>query len=209
MPVCWGLSTGTLRRFGGVGRRAGLVISVIGPPCRPEEAWHGCEPAFTLIPDFGLSGLVAMAVASVVLLWSVAFVHRRHGGLVLVLLSAILFLVGGGFTTLWFGILAGIAGTRIGGPLPWWRARVPPRLSRSLARLWPWLLVAYLGWWAGSWAIAAFAPDLMLRLPPAVTIATPVVLALILLSALAHATRPRAGVPNQEEVPGERIHQAA
>ena len=148
------------------GSRAGLVISLIGPPCRPEEAWHGCEPAFTLIPDFGLSGLVAMAVASVVLLWSVAFIHRRHCELVL-LLSAILFLVGGGFSTLWFGILAGIAGTRIGGPLPWWRARVPPRLSRwSLARLWPWLLVTYLGWWAGSWAIAAFAADLMLRLPP-------------------------------------------
>jgi hypothetical protein len=54
-------------------------------------------------------------------------------------------LVAGGFTTLWFGILAGIAGTRIGGPLPWWRARAPLRLSRALARLWPWLLVAYLG----------------------------------------------------------------
>ena len=90
-------------------------------------------------------------------------------------------LVAGGFTTLWFGILAGIAGTRIGGPLPWWRARAPLRLSRALARLWPWLLVAYLGWWAGSWAIAA----------------------------LAHATQPQADAPNEEEVPDERVPQAA
>ena len=38
----------------------------------------------------------------------------------------------------------------------------------------------------GSWAIVGLSSSLMLRLTPSVTIATPFVLALILLSAFAH-----------------------
>jgi hypothetical protein len=39
----------------------------------------------------------------------------------------------------------------------------------------------YLGWVAASWVIAAFFPDFMRRLTPAVAVATPTVLALILI----------------------------
>jgi len=83
-----------------------------------------------------------------------------------------LFLAGGGFTTFWFGLRTGIAGTQAGAPLTG-RTRVGPRLSGLLARLWLWLLIASLGWAAASWVIAAIAGSLMLRLTPAVTAATP------------------------------------
>jgi len=35
-------------------------------------------------------------------------------------------------------------------PLTWWRTHLGPRWSRLLARLWPWLLIAYVAWIAGS-----------------------------------------------------------
>jgi hypothetical protein len=89
---------------------------------------------------------------------------------------------GGGFTTLWFGLLAGIAATQITAPPTRWRTWLDPRLTR----LWPSLFIAYLACAAGSSVIAAISNVVMLRLTPAVTAATPLVLALILPSALAH-----------------------
>ncbi len=163
----------------------GIVISAIGPPCQPEAAWHGCEPALTLIPNFLFTGITAMAVATVILIWAAVFMQWKYDGIALLLLSVVLFLVGGGFTTLWLGLLGGIAGTRIGVPPRKWGTQ-PSRLSQIIARLWPWLLIAYLVWWEAAWIIAARSPDLMQRLTPLVTILTPVVLVLILASALAH-----------------------
>jgi hypothetical protein len=29
-----------------------LVISAVGSPCGIEQAWHACEPAMTIIPNF-------------------------------------------------------------------------------------------------------------------------------------------------------------
>ena len=42
-----------------------------------------------------------------------AFVQRKNGGLVLILLSIIMLLVGGGVFPLGFGVIAGMIGTRI------------------------------------------------------------------------------------------------
>ena len=69
-------------------------------------------------------------------------------------------------------------------------------LTRLLARLWPWLLIAYMGWFATSWVIPAVSPDFMLRLTPLVTPITPVVLVVILVSAFAHDIQPEMREPS-------------
>ena len=43
-------------------RPDGLFISSIGPPCDPEQVWHLCEPAMTVIPSFLVTGVVATLV---------------------------------------------------------------------------------------------------------------------------------------------------
>ena len=123
------------------------------------------------------------------LIWSAAFVQRDHGGTVLLLLTILLFLVGGGFYTLWFGIVAGTAGAKISAPLPWWRAHLPTGTAHVMVRLWPWILIAYLAWVSASWFIGAAFSDLILRLTPLVTLATPVPLVLILVTSFAYDTQ--------------------
>jgi hypothetical protein len=117
----------------------GLIIQAIGPARR---MWvHGSEEAFTLIPNYLATGLLAMAVGLAIIVWSVGFVHRRHGALVFLLLFILLFLVGGGIGQVLLIIPAWLAATRIHKPLSWWRRVMPEGLRRVLAKLWPWFLV--------------------------------------------------------------------
>jgi hypothetical protein len=175
-----------------------LLITAIGPPCQPATAWHGCEPALTLIPSFLVTGVLAMVVALVVLIWSAAFVQRDHGGVVLLLLMILLFLVGGGLIPLFFGVVAGIAGTKIGAPLPWWRAHLPTGTARVMVRLWPWILIAYLAWVSASWFVGAAFGDFMQRLGPLVPVATPVLPMLILVTSFAYDTQTKTETKDPE-----------
>jgi hypothetical protein len=190
-----GLEHGLFETRQGSATPGGLVIHAIGPPCQPHTAWHGCEPALTIIPSFAATGIAAMLLAVAVLVWAAAFVTRPHGGLILLLLVAALFVAGGGFTTTWFGLPAAVAATQITAPPTRWRTWLGPPLTRLVAGLWPWLFLAYLAWAAGSWIVAAIPNAVMLAFTPAVTAATPFVLALILLSALAHDSQQSQAAP--------------
>ena len=78
------------------------------------------------------------------MVWAVAFVQRKNGGLVLIFLSILLLLVGGGFGPPLIGIIVGAAGTRINAPLPWWRKHLSVNTRRLLSKLWLWSLIASL-----------------------------------------------------------------
>jgi len=75
------------------------------------------------------------------------FAHRRHGGLVMVLLSVAMLLVGGGFGPPLLGTILAVPASKINAPLTWWRARLSDGARRALAALWPWLLAIALTAW--------------------------------------------------------------
>jgi hypothetical protein len=102
-----------------------IVFASMGPPCQPEEVWHACEPAMSVIPNYLVTGILDTIVGLAVIAWSAAFVHRKHGGLVLILLSIALLLVGGGLFPPLIGVVAGVIGTRINAPIQ----RQPTRLT--------------------------------------------------------------------------------
>ncbi len=85
------------------------MINAIGPPCQGSN----CLPAMTVIPNFFVTGVLAIIFALVVLAWAAVLVQRKNGGVVLILLSVILLLIGGGFLPPALGIVAGVLGTRI------------------------------------------------------------------------------------------------
>jgi len=67
----------------------------------------------TIVPNFLVTGVLAIIFGLIVLLWAGVLVQRKRGGVVLIVLSIILLLVGGGFLPPALGIISGAIGTRI------------------------------------------------------------------------------------------------
>lgn len=97
------------------------------------------DPALTILPNVLATGIVAIIVSGAVIVWSVAFVQRKRGGLILLLMSVTLFLVGGGFGPPTLGILAGVAGLGIHSRHAWVRKYLPAGMRKYLALAWPWI----------------------------------------------------------------------
>jgi hypothetical protein len=105
------------------------------------------EPAMTIIPNLLVTGILAILVSLVFLAWVTMGIQRKHSGLVLILLSLVLLLVGGGFGPPLLGIILGIAATRINAPFTWSRAHLSRGLRHVLTTLWPWsLAVSLIAW---------------------------------------------------------------
>ena len=98
----------------------------------------GGEPGMTVIPNMLITGILTIVVSLVVIFWSLAFVQREHGGLVLLLLSVGMLMVGGGVGPPVVGMLAAIAGGEINNPHQWWRGHVSSGMQHLLASAWPW-----------------------------------------------------------------------
>ena len=72
----------------------GLIIQAIG---EAQRFWAlGTEEAFTIIPNFLISGLLSMVLGLTVVIWSLWFIQTTHGRTVFLVLFILLFLVGGG-----------------------------------------------------------------------------------------------------------------
>ena len=98
----------------------------------------GGEPAMTILPDLLMAGLFTIIISLATIVWSLVFVQRRHGGLILILLSIAMLLVGAGFAPPILGILAGVAGLGINAHT-WLGTRLPFNIQRFLAKSWPWI----------------------------------------------------------------------
>lgn len=134
-----GISHGLFETFQGNTPTGGLFISAIG---EAYKMWpHGNEYAFTLIPNFLITGIAAMIVGLAIITCSVGFVHKSYGPTIFILLFVLLFLVGGGVAQIIFFILLWGVSTRINKPLTWWRKILPVRIRESLGKVWPWSLI--------------------------------------------------------------------
>jgi hypothetical protein len=140
-----------------------IMIHAFGPPCQPDQAWHACEPAMTIIPNLFVTGIIAIIVSCIVVVWAMAFISRKDGGPVLMLLAVLQLLVGGGFIPIPMILIAGAVGAMIYSPLTWWQARFSVRTRRFLATLWPWPMVVYFIVDVGQFIIGSFFNAFMIR----------------------------------------------
>ena len=112
-----------------------LIIQAIGDV---QQMWvHGTEEALTIIPNFLITGILAILVSFAIMVWSVGFVDKKYGPTVFILLFILLVLVGGGIGQIIFFTLAWAGATRINKPLTWWRKVLPENVRRVLAKVWP------------------------------------------------------------------------
>jgi hypothetical protein len=137
---------GVLAGLGGLTHGIGEVLQgdvkpdgiIINSWTKGPIATHmGGEPGMTIVPNLLVTGALTIFTSLAVLAWATLFVHKKRGGWVLMLLSTLMMLVGGGFGPPIIGILAGAAGTGINAPHAAWRRRLSVKVRRSLARLWP------------------------------------------------------------------------
>jgi hypothetical protein len=133
---------GSLECLQGFRRSPGLIVNALGAGYRWTVWKQGGEGAFTLIPNFLVTGMVATLLGFVMIFWSLRFLQRTHGPIVFLLLGVASFLTGGGvaqivlFTPTWG------AATRIRASLRCWRWLLPAAIRPALGRLWPWTLSA-------------------------------------------------------------------
>ncbi len=129
-----GLDHGIFEIFQGNRPTNSLIIQAIGPQ---QNLW-GTEEAFTIVPNFLITGILAVMVSLAIIVWSIGFVHRKHGSTILGLLFIALFLVGGGIAAqIMFAPFTWAAATRINRPLTGWRKILPEGMRHGLANLWP------------------------------------------------------------------------
>jgi hypothetical protein len=169
----------------------GLIIHAIG---EAHRMWvHGTEDAFTIVPNFLITGVLAMVVGLAVILWSVGFVHKRHGPTIFIFLFALLFLVGGGIGQVAFFLPAWAVSTRIGKPLTWWRKTLPQNVRRALATVWGGSLIVAVLFFLSALEIAVFGfvpgvgdPDVALAVCWSLLLAGLTTLVLTFVAGFAH-----------------------
>jgi len=140
---------GVLVAYAGIEHGIGEIRQgFVAPDSLVIESWRDTpgvemlsgEPAMTVVPNLALAGVLTILAAVALGVWAVWFAQQRPGGAVLVGLSLLLLLVGGGFGPPLIGSIAGITATRIGHERP----GEPSLATRTLAALWPWALIACL-----------------------------------------------------------------
>jgi hypothetical protein len=203
----------TVSTFGVLAGLAGLEHGVgevlqgnVAPAGVVIESWPGSEafrilagePAMTIVPNLLATGLLAIFVSLVFLVWVTMFVHMKHGGLVLILLSLVMLLFGAGFGPPMLGLVLGAAATRINAPSTMW-SRLPDGARRLLADLWPWSFAAGVLAWLmvmpGTMIVDHFVgvdnPELVV---PVITFSALGLLLLTILAGFARDARPTKGL---------------
>jgi hypothetical protein len=117
----------------------GIFVDAIGPNWKFWE--EASEPTLTLIPNFFVTGLVAITLGVIMIIWSTKFMERRHGTTIFFLIGIGLFLFGGGFAPIFLTLHASAAATRINQPLNWWKAHLPGK--GGFAKAYPAILIVY------------------------------------------------------------------
>lgn len=153
-----GLDHGFFEALQGNTPTPGLIVQAIGPG---QRMWvYGTEEAFTLVPNFLLTGILAIVVGLLTIVWSVGWIDRPNGSRGLLLLGGLMFLVGGGIGMLVFLMVGWQVARRIHRPLAWRPSFLPRAMGGILSRSWPGLVVVGFACYAFALevAIVGFVP---------------------------------------------------
>ena len=135
-----GINHGFFEAIQGWKPTSGLVVQAIG---EAQRMWpHGTEEALTVVPNFFITGTLAMCAGLAIIIWSIGFIHKKYGTLILLLLFIILFLVGGGIAQVVFFLPTWAYSTRMNKPLRWWKRILSGGAGKRLSSTWKWSLAA-------------------------------------------------------------------
>lgn len=174
----------------------GMFINSIGPD---HVRWeHGTDPAFTVIPNFLVTGLASMVVSVAIMAWCFTGLRRRHGSSVLLGLFLLLTLVGGGMGHILFFVALWGYATRIRRPLAQPVRWLPEGVRRGLAGGWAVLTVSAAILFLAGLEVSVFGvgslvmdPDRLLTIDWSILLASFLCLNLACLGAMIRDAEPR------------------
>jgi hypothetical protein len=155
-----GFNHGFFEALQGNAPTSGRIIQAIG---EANRMWiHGSEEAFTIIPNFLVTGILAMMASIFIIIWSIFFIQKKYGTIIFLSLFIILFSVGGGIAQIVFFLPTWAYATRINKPLTWWSKILSKRFRVSIAAIWKYtlLITAVLFFIALEIAIFGFFPGI-------------------------------------------------
>ncbi|QGY42850.1 hypothetical protein GM418_04025 [Maribellus comscasis] len=130
----------------------GFYIEAIG---EAHRFWlYGTEGAFTIIHNFLITGIFAVLAGLAIIVWSLKYIHTKHGTTIFLLLTVLLILVGGGIGFIIVFIPTWAFASQINKALGWWKKIFPFGLRKILSSFWifslaaamiSWLIVMELG----------------------------------------------------------------
>src|SRR5258708_3447229 len=110
----------------------GLIVKALGSGYRWTVWKQGGEGAFTLIPNFLVTGIVATALGLAIIAWSIRLIQSPRGPKVFLLLAVASFLTGGGVAQIVLFTLTWGVATRIRASLGFWRLLLPGPVRPTL-----------------------------------------------------------------------------
>jgi len=120
------------------------------------------EPAMTVIPNYLVTGLLAIIFSGVFLVTLIKSNFYRKSITTLFVLLALMLLTGGGFGPPILGVIAVLIALKINSPLKSW-SKLPSKIHNVLSMLWPWsfglCLIGWLMMFPGAALIAYFTGD--------------------------------------------------
>ena len=123
----------------------GFFIEAIG---EANRYWiHGTEAAFTIIPNFLITGILTILVGLAIILWSVKYIQVKYGSTILLSLLILLTIFGGGIGHIMLFLPTWAYSTRISKPLNWWKKILTKRMRKVLSKLWIYGLLATSIFW--------------------------------------------------------------
>lgn len=112
----------------------GMLIESIG---ESHRMWlHGNDPAFTLIPNFLVTGIVTVLVGILIIIWTVFYINRKYGLAGFLILFITLTLTGGGIGFIPFYILTWLYSKRMNKELRWWKNILSANIRKSISNTW-------------------------------------------------------------------------
>jgi len=122
------------------------------------------EPAMTIITNLLITGILAIMISVLLMIWAIKFIENKHGSLVLFLLSIFLLLFGGGFGPPLIGFIISIAGTKINSQFKWINKHISIKKKIKLQYIWQILyiscVIGFFSLWPGLIILVHFIGDI-------------------------------------------------
>jgi len=145
----------------------------------PDKVWHAGLPAFSVIPDYLISGIITVLISIAVGIFANLLIESNYFK-ILPLIFILLFLFGGGFVPPFIGIITSsyyVIRKKSS------KNKQPSFLRKLIAKLWIYLISALILWLPLSWIIGWIFPAFMLQISSVTFIMLDIILPILILVA--------------------------